>query len=328
MSDVKKVNIFLSYSRYDGKTADKIDKYFANSNVIIKRDIRNIETWGSIRDFMKSIREQDFAILIVSGKYLKSSNCMYEAIEIMKEQKYAERIFPLVTDKKIYESVGRSGYIKHWQEKCGKMEGELKTLDRVNSLKLTEDLKRLRNIAENIGEFMDAIADMNNPDENNLVTAIVDNLHSRGIKIIKDGYMMQPQSGLGADEKNQYLKMIESLQNQLKLEQADKHLLKTRLTMERKGLPPKLQTAIESERDSFPELHDINMHFAFECAGINITAGYVLHSLRKEAIKGSTPLAMLCTINNVEEELGLLVSAVSMRLNEKSGKSNNPCHGQ
>ncbi len=52
---------------------------------------------------MKSIRNQDYVILIISDYYLKSKNCMFEVTEIMKEQEYKDRIFPAVVEHGIYD---------------------------------------------------------------------------------------------------------------------------------------------------------------------------------------------------------------------------------
>lgn len=75
--DIKENNgnktIFLSYNWHDGKIADRIDKYLSGaSNILVKRDVRDIGSWKSIRKFMESIRQQDYAVLIVSDLYLKS----------------------------------------------------------------------------------------------------------------------------------------------------------------------------------------------------------------------------------------------------------------
>ena len=78
--------IFLSYNWHDGEIADRIDKYLSGRpEITVKRDVRDIGAWKSIREFMESIRNQDYAVLIVSDSYLKSKNCMFEVMEIMKE---------------------------------------------------------------------------------------------------------------------------------------------------------------------------------------------------------------------------------------------------
>lgn len=86
--------IFLSYNWHDGETADRIDRHLSKiQGITVKRDVRDIGVWKSIREFMEGIRQQDYAVLIVSDSYLRSKNCMFEATEMMKEREYADRIF-------------------------------------------------------------------------------------------------------------------------------------------------------------------------------------------------------------------------------------------
>ena len=77
--DTKKSNgnktIFLSYNWHDKEIADKIDKHLSGlPGITVKRDIRDIGPWKSIRKFMEGIRQQYYAVLIISGLYLKSKN--------------------------------------------------------------------------------------------------------------------------------------------------------------------------------------------------------------------------------------------------------------
>ena len=132
--DTKKSNgnktIFLSYNWHDKEIADKIDKHLSGlPGITVKRDIRDIGPWKSIRKFMEGIRQQDYAVLIISGLYLKSKNCMFEVMEIMKEQQYRERIFPAVVEYGIYDPLTRAEYIKYWQHECDKLEASLKGLE-------------------------------------------------------------------------------------------------------------------------------------------------------------------------------------------------------
>lgn len=157
--------IFLSYNWHDGEIADRIDKHLSGlSNITVKRDICYIGIWKSIREFMKSIRNQSYAVLIVSDYYLKSKNCMFEVTEIMKEQAYKDRIFPAVVEHGIYDPLIRAEYIKYWQDECNKLEAAIKGLDLANITELTADLKYYKSIASSMGEFLSMVADKNNPD--------------------------------------------------------------------------------------------------------------------------------------------------------------------
>ena len=157
--------VFLSYNWHDGETADRIDKYLSRiSGITVKRDVRDIGAWKSIREFMKSIRDQDYAVLIVSDLYLRSKNCMFEVTEMMKEREYADRIFPAVVETGIYDPLVRAGYISYWQQECDKLEIVIKGLDPANTVELAADLKRYKSIASSIGEYLSMVADRNNPD--------------------------------------------------------------------------------------------------------------------------------------------------------------------
>lgn len=157
--------IFLSYNWHDQKIADRIDKNLSKlTNIEVKRDVRDIGSWKSIREFIRSIRQQDYAVLIISDFYLKSKNCMYEVTEVMKEQEHVARIFPVVVEHKIYDALIRVKYIKYWQDECNKLEAAIKELDLINATEPINDLNRYKSIASSIGEFLSMVADMNNPD--------------------------------------------------------------------------------------------------------------------------------------------------------------------
>lgn len=164
-NDIKEKTVFLSYNWHDAEIADRIDHHLsAVLGITIKRDVRDIGVWKSIREFMKSIRQQDYAILIISDSYLKSKNCMFEVTELMKEQEYINRIFPAVVVDDIYDPLTRAKYISYWQQECKKLEASIKGLDIENAAELATDLKRYRNITSSIGEFLSIVADRNNPD--------------------------------------------------------------------------------------------------------------------------------------------------------------------
>ena len=163
--DKENRTIFLSYNWHDMEIADQIDEHLSGlPGITVKRDVRDIGSWKSIREFMEEIRQQDYAVLIVSDLYLKSKNCMFEVTEVMKEQAYAYRIFPAVVERGIYDPLTRAGYIRYWQQECNKLEIAIKGLDPENTTELTADLKCYRSIASSMGEFLSLVADRNNPD--------------------------------------------------------------------------------------------------------------------------------------------------------------------
>lgn len=175
-------NIFLSYSWKDEKKADEIDSFFTELGINIKRDKKSIEQWGSIRAFMDSIQNSDYAILIISDAYLKSVNCMYEITQLMKEPHYRDRIFPVVLDNEIYQLKKRIDYIVYWEEKYDEARKDISRIKNLeNTGLLSEELHRIREISYTIGEFLDIIKDMNNPQAEGINQAIYERLCEKNL---------------------------------------------------------------------------------------------------------------------------------------------------
>jgi len=175
------VKMFISYCQKDKIHADYIDLYFKNKEIIIHRDIRDIQNWKSIKEYMQTIRDMDYAILIISDHYLKSFNCMYEVIELLKDKHYEKKIFPVVVETTIYQPQGRIPYIQYWEEKYRELENKLRSLGVVNLGSLTDDLKRIQSITSTMSEFLELVSDMNNPDVLDVNIAIENKLKEHGL---------------------------------------------------------------------------------------------------------------------------------------------------
>lgn len=173
----KNINIFLSYSWKDEKKADEIDVFFSGIGIDIRRDKKSIEQWGSIRAFMNSIQDSDYSIIIISDAYLKSVNCMYEITQLMKDEQYKDRIFPVVLDNEIYQLKKRIDYIVFWEEKYDEAKKEVaRVKNPENTGKLSIELHQIREVSYSIGEFLDIIKDMNNPKVEGINQAIYERL--------------------------------------------------------------------------------------------------------------------------------------------------------
>ena len=174
------INIFLSYCWKDTKYADDIEQHYENSEIVIHRDKNDIHHWGSIEKFMKSIRNADFAILIISDNYLKSENCMYEALQVMKEEDYSTKIFPLVIDDNIYRYGGSIDYIKYWEDKFDDLKSRRQYIQHEHASDIDNQLKIINEISSNISCFIKTVSDMNNPQVKNIFEAINVTLQERG----------------------------------------------------------------------------------------------------------------------------------------------------
>ena len=113
---------------------------------------------------MKSIRKQDFAILIVSDEYLESRNCMYEVLQLLKdyeenEEKFWNRIILFVTAKDIYSGEGRAKRIKYWTDICNRFENTLKGVSVFASEGLVREANIIRSISMEIGKLLEHLND-------------------------------------------------------------------------------------------------------------------------------------------------------------------------
>lgn len=157
-------NIFLSYCWADDKVANDICTAFENQKEIkIHRDKIEIGSWRSIKEFMQSITQMDYVIMLISRNYLESDNCMYEVLEIMRDRNYASKIFPVIIYDAIYEPTVRLGYVKFWQDKTNQFEKEFDGVEIQNLHTSIDILKQYHEISLHIDEFLGQIVDMNNP---------------------------------------------------------------------------------------------------------------------------------------------------------------------
>ncbi|MCL2026694.1 MAG: hypothetical protein FWG92_07825 [Leptospirales bacterium] len=124
------------------------------------------------------------------------------------------------------------------------------------------------------------------------------------------------KKALSNSELQFYKQQLEQARSELDVTRGEKRLLLERLEKERKNISPQLKSAIEREKTSLPYLDDINRLYAFETSFSTITAGYLLHGLRKENIKGGPhQIAIICELEKKTDELALLMEATLTRMN-------------
>lgn len=124
---------------------------------------------------------------------------------------------------------------------------------------------------------------------------------------------------MNKNEVEYYKQLLEATKEELNVSRGEKRLLLERLEKERRNIPEELQRSIESEEKSHPEYKEVNRLYAFMCGSIPVTAGYVLHAIRKERMKGGHhQLAMFAHINGQTDELALIIEALGRRLNQEN----------
>lgn len=154
--------VFLSYSHSNCNLADFIDTALLNKGIRLTRDIRDIRYRQSIKEFMKSIRKTDCVFIIISKDYLQSSACMYEVLELVKDENYRDKIIPIINcDANIFDIAGRAAYIEYWQDQFKQADAHSRNIDILNRSFYIEELKKIESIQRNLPEFLELISDMN-----------------------------------------------------------------------------------------------------------------------------------------------------------------------
>ncbi|MBL4837117.1 MAG: TIR domain-containing protein [Kordiimonadaceae bacterium] len=123
---------YVSYAWNDDKTpegkdreemVDKFCEEAKSKGILIVRDKDRLKYGDSIEGFMRSIAQGDKIFVVMSDKYLKSENCMFELYHIWKHanadfEAFKERILPFcLPDAKIWEIFDRPNYVKYWRER-------------------------------------------------------------------------------------------------------------------------------------------------------------------------------------------------------------------
>lgn len=157
--------VFISYA-WGGESeriANELDADLQAAGIKLVRDKRNLGFKGLIKDFMQKIGRGHAVVLIISDKYLKSPNCMYELVEISRNKDMYDRIFPIVlSDAEIYDPVKRIQYRKYWDDKFKELSDAIKSLDSsVNLQGMNEELSSYDEIRDNVSQLTFLLKDMN-----------------------------------------------------------------------------------------------------------------------------------------------------------------------
>ncbi|NJC95937.1 MAG: hypothetical protein C3F07_08880 [Anaerolineales bacterium] len=161
-NDKHKVYISYAWGGESERVANELDAILQAGGITIIRDKRDLGYKGMIRNFMQEIGRGHAVIVIISDKYLKSPNCMFELVEIAKSKDTYDRIFPIVLeDADIYDPVNRIEYIKHWEEKINTLDKAMKSIGSANQQGLRDEIDSYDEIRDNIADLTFMLKDMN-----------------------------------------------------------------------------------------------------------------------------------------------------------------------
>ena len=179
--------IFISYKWSKEELVDEIQKSIGKF-AIIKRDKNELKFGDSITEFMNTIRQENFALIVVSDEYLKSDACMYELTTLFKDQgadNFSKKVLFLICDDalSIYSTDGRSTYVEFWDNKYKELITLRDQLTPESSVEITQSIRTVSFVRLQIGEFLEYIKDVNNFGEKNAIQTIsefVSKIHCEG----------------------------------------------------------------------------------------------------------------------------------------------------
>jgi len=156
--------VYISYAWEDEseKIVNRICNTLETKNIKYKRDKKDIEYKGSIKAFENSLGKGDFIILVISDKFLRSKDCMYEILKIKEHGDMSTRILPIVlSSAKIHRPVDKIQYIEHWEKEIEELDSGMKRVNSANLVGLRDDIDNFTKFREIIAGIMNLLSDMN-----------------------------------------------------------------------------------------------------------------------------------------------------------------------
>ncbi|MEM9216810.1 MAG: COR domain-containing protein [Cyanobacteria bacterium P01_F01_bin.150] len=158
----KEVFISYAWSGDSEEMANKVDTTLQSKDITLIRDKRDLGFKGRIKEFMEKIGRGNAVVVIISDKYLKSENCMFELVEIADNKDFCDRIFPIVLpDAQIYKPIKRIRYIQHWEQEIAELDEAMKTVDQANLQGFREAIDLYTRIRATIADLTETLKDMN-----------------------------------------------------------------------------------------------------------------------------------------------------------------------
>lgn len=171
--------VFLSYCQKDKDIADCIDEKIGKlleGKATLSRDIRDVEYHESFKKFMQSIEKHDYVISIISDNYLKSRNCMYEMLEVVKDSNFSRRLLFIVLTNEdakyykvapvqdigadIYSVSGQAKYSKFWSQMDKELDSEIEEIgNSIYAINQIKEKKIIQKILIDLPDFLEFVRD-------------------------------------------------------------------------------------------------------------------------------------------------------------------------
>lgn len=157
-------NVYVSYA-WGGdseKVVDEVEAALKSRGIPFVRDKAELGYKGRIREFMQEIGRGHAVVVVLSDKYLRSPNCMYELVEITRSGDVHERIFPVVLpDADIYDMARRIDYRLHWKKKLDELNAKGAEAGMDNMANAPEQATLYDRYKDRVMELADLFGNMN-----------------------------------------------------------------------------------------------------------------------------------------------------------------------
>ena len=157
--------IFISYA-WGGESEAIVNSLYTTLtakgyNVI--RDKIALGYKGNIKKFMETIGRGKCVIVVISDKYLKSENCMFEMLELQKNNKVYDRVFPIVlSDANIYDELARLNYFSYWSAKTKELnDAYTQLIDKAGTNGIVDKINLYSDIRRVIDQITVMLGEMN-----------------------------------------------------------------------------------------------------------------------------------------------------------------------
>lgn len=201
--------VFISYA-WGEETQEReaivnqLDQSLQKRGLKIIRDKRDLGYKGMIRQFMERIGEGTCVIVVLSDKYLRSKNCMYELVEIASNKDFVNRVFPIVlSDAKIYDAIDRINYKKYWKQKKDQLNQEILSLgDLSNITGISEELDDYDRFGDEFDKLTTTLKNMNTLSPDILRDSDFQQLYDALVERMSSMWGQAKSSGTGANSES------------------------------------------------------------------------------------------------------------------------------
>jgi hypothetical protein len=197
--------VYISYNWQEdsNEMANQLVQAFAAKGIEIIRDKTHTIYKDSIKNFMQQIGQGKCVVAVISDRYLKSENCMFELVEIARNGDFYQRIFPIILpDARIHKDFERIDYLKYWEDEKAKLQAKYKQIDLAKTNSILATLNLYDEIRGNIDNLTNILKDMNtlNIDlhRQSEFTAMIEAVET---KLAEDGQKLSNQSPVKSESK-------------------------------------------------------------------------------------------------------------------------------